>query len=286
MKKLKKITKNIYYIDAEEKTDRPILALINGEEKSLMIDTGNSKEHLNIFLKLLKDNNISAPDYAVLTHWHWDHSFAVSAADFPVISSDLTYKELKKQQEFKWDQNSLVSRVDKGIEAPFCAEKIAEEYEDIEDVNIELPDITFSEKMTFYLGGLTAEIINLGSEHSLDSSIIWVKEAKIMFLGDIMAPDLYKGPWNYHLEELKNLYQKIKSYPAEYYIESHFPPQKREEFLQNYAEIIEIGETLKKNNYDLNSFSNKYIDKENINEIEEIIETARMFIRGKSIELK
>ncbi|MGM0602920.1 MAG: MBL fold metallo-hydrolase [Bacillota bacterium] len=285
MKKLKNIQKNIYFIEAEEKTDRPLLALIEGEQKSLMIDTGNSKNHLNYFLELLQKNEITNPDYAVLTHWHWDHSFAVSAADFPVISSELTYEELKRQQEFEWDQKSLFSRVEQGVEALFCAEKIAEEYGDTEDVNIELPDITFSDKITLYLGDLTAEIINLGSEHSLDSSIIWVKEAEVMFLGDIMAPDLYRGPWNYHLNELKALYKKIKSFPAEIYVESHLSPQKREDFLQNYAEIISIGENLDKNNYDLNSFKNSYLREEDIDRTEEIMETAEMFIRGRNIKL-
>ena len=38
-----------------------------------MIDAGNSEEHAQLFLEMLKEQNVSHPDFVALTHWHWDH---------------------------------------------------------------------------------------------------------------------------------------------------------------------------------------------------------------------
>ena len=35
-------------------TDRPILGMVVGKEKTLMIDAGNSEEHAQLFLEMLK----------------------------------------------------------------------------------------------------------------------------------------------------------------------------------------------------------------------------------------
>ena len=37
-----------------------------------MIDAGNSEEHAQLFLEMLKEQNVSNPDFVALTHWHWD----------------------------------------------------------------------------------------------------------------------------------------------------------------------------------------------------------------------
>ncbi|MEM5660951.1 hypothetical protein AAHB62_11590 [Bacillus cereus] len=44
-------------------TDRPILGMVVGKEKTLMIDAGNSEEHAQLFLEMLKEQNVSNPDF-------------------------------------------------------------------------------------------------------------------------------------------------------------------------------------------------------------------------------
>ncbi len=43
-----------------------------------MIDAGNSEEHAQLFLEMLKEQNVSNPDFVALTHWHWDHIFWIA----------------------------------------------------------------------------------------------------------------------------------------------------------------------------------------------------------------
>ncbi len=88
--KLKKITDNILYLPADDNTDRPILAAICGDKKTLLIDSGNSSNHARLFLEELKRNNVKSPDYVVITHWHWDHIFGIQEMSLPTIASKET----------------------------------------------------------------------------------------------------------------------------------------------------------------------------------------------------
>ena len=58
-----------------------------------MID-GNSEEHAQLFLEMLKEQNVSNPDFVALTHWHWDHIFGL-----PVLQDALSiaHSETKKR---------------------------------------------------------------------------------------------------------------------------------------------------------------------------------------------
>ena len=51
-----KISGNVYYTDHEEATDRPAMGYIKGDKYSLMVESGNSKANVNLFLKHLKEN--------------------------------------------------------------------------------------------------------------------------------------------------------------------------------------------------------------------------------------
>ncbi len=86
---LQRLSENIVYLPADEKTDRPILAAISGDKKTLLIDAGNSPAHVALFLRELDRNRISRGDYVVITRWHWDHSFGISALNLPTIISTM-----------------------------------------------------------------------------------------------------------------------------------------------------------------------------------------------------
>lgn len=46
---LRKISDRMYYLPAEEETDRPVLGYIKGDKYSLAIDAGNSSKHVEKF---------------------------------------------------------------------------------------------------------------------------------------------------------------------------------------------------------------------------------------------
>ena len=74
---LYKYSDRIYYSSYEEERDRPAIGYIRGDRYSIAIDAGHSGDHLKEFYDLLKENNLPLPALTIITHWHWDHSFAM-----------------------------------------------------------------------------------------------------------------------------------------------------------------------------------------------------------------
>jgi len=75
---LTKVTEKIYYLVNEKETDRPVLGYIKGDKYSLMVDAGNSKNHVEKFNSSVEKLNLRLPDYVAITHWHWDHSYGMN----------------------------------------------------------------------------------------------------------------------------------------------------------------------------------------------------------------
>lgn len=58
-----------------------MLGYIRGERYSLAVDAGNSRRHVEKFYAALDAAELRRPDFTVLTHWHWDHTFGLHAVD-------------------------------------------------------------------------------------------------------------------------------------------------------------------------------------------------------------
>jgi hypothetical protein len=53
MQEIKKIGKSFWYMTPVSVTDRPILAMVQGDSGTLMMDAGNSEAHARLFLDML-----------------------------------------------------------------------------------------------------------------------------------------------------------------------------------------------------------------------------------------
>ena len=191
MQKLKQISNRILYLPPYQETDRPILAAIVGEEKTLLIDAGNSSSHAKLFLGQLEERNING-DWLVLTHWHWDHIFGMSEFQVPIISHSKTRDKIKELQKLSWEDRDIDLRVKEGTEIPFCADAMKKELGNQRDILLSDPDITFETRMEINLGGLNCVIEHVGGDHSDDSSIIYIREEKCLFIGDCLYANLLR----------------------------------------------------------------------------------------------
>ncbi len=54
-----------------------------------------------------------------------------------------------------------------------------------------LPDVTFDQRIEIDLGEVTCVVQHVGGDHAADSVIVYVKEEKILFLGDCIFPKIY-----------------------------------------------------------------------------------------------
>lgn len=87
---LKRLTERVWYLPWEEETDRPNLCYLLGERHSLAVDAGNSPAHVGKLYRALEEQGLPLPDFTVLTHWHWDHTFGLGAIHGVGIASAKT----------------------------------------------------------------------------------------------------------------------------------------------------------------------------------------------------
>ncbi len=256
--KLKKLTGNILYMPSGE-NDRPLLAAISGKTHTLLVDAGNSPAHAKLFLSKLKKTPISPITYVVVTHWHWDHIFGLSAMNCISIAHRKTKEKMIGLKNLKWDDKSLDRRVEEGKENEFVQASVKMEFPNPNrTIQVAIPNIIFSEKIEVHLGGITCLIEHVGGDHSFDSSVIFVPEEKIVFLGDCIYSNPYKNR-AYTVNKLFPLIDKLLSYRANYYIDSHDEPTSREAF-EDFCQTYKlVGTLVSKYRHDTDSIKNELV---------------------------
>ena len=229
--KLKKLCENIWYLPNYAATDRPALGYIRGTRRTLMIDCGNSPAHLQLFLRELNEQNLPAPDAAILTHWHWDHTYAMCAFDGITAACEATDHQLRVMQRWEWTDAAMEERLRTGEDIPFCDTHIRLEYPDRSAIRVVPADITFQNAMTFDLGGIRCEARRVGGPHSDDSVVVLIPEHGILFAGNGHTGDFYGLDGCYDRDKLAAYIQMLQDTEFDTYIHGHVPPVTKAEIL-------------------------------------------------------
>ncbi|RUL54662.1 MBL fold metallo-hydrolase [Lysinibacillus antri] len=242
MHSIKQIGERFWYITPISETDRPILGMVVGNNKTLMIDAGNSENHAKYFLEELSKRNVPNPNIVALTHWHWDHIFGLSAlTDTISISSKETKTEMEKLIPLSWTDEALDARVKEGTEIEFCATAIKKEFVENRDITIALPNLTFEKQIEIDLGGIHCVLQHVGGNHASDSVVVYIREEKILFLGDCIYSDIFSEKRNYTINETLTLLDTLEAFDAEYYILSHGRAISKDEFYQEVTMLRTIA---------------------------------------------
>ncbi len=228
--KFEQISPHILIMHAEHATDRPVLAAITGERRTLLMDAGASPAHAGQFREELERRGCRLPDMLVLTHWHWDHSFGMSGWDIPAVAHEETAEALAALSGRGWSEEEMAELVQAGTISEASVQHIRLEYGDSGTVAIRQPDIIFTGRITFDLGGVTCELIHVGGDHSADSCVLYVQEDKVLFLGDALGPSVYGGPYKYSSTGFLRLLEMAYGFGAEWYVESHGVPMNDQDF--------------------------------------------------------
>ena len=96
---LKKLSEHIWYMPYESERDRPNLGYVKGKNWSLAIDAGHSAAHTKEFYSLLEKEGLPLPSITVFTHWHWDHTFGMHAANGLSIANEKTNGHLAEWKD-------------------------------------------------------------------------------------------------------------------------------------------------------------------------------------------
>jgi len=190
---LTKATERIYYMEGEQAVDRPFLYYIWGDEFSVVIDAGNSKQHVEKFYQAIDDEQLPRPSYTLITHWHWDHTFGLPYVAGKTIANERTRQKLVEVSSWSWTRSEMARREQMGEDIPFCNECIQKEYPDLSEIKVKTVDLGITEPMTLDLGGVSLTLYPMDSIHSRDALLIYCPEEKALFVGDADCEDHYEG---------------------------------------------------------------------------------------------
>ncbi|WP_342563457.1 MBL fold metallo-hydrolase [Paenibacillus sp. FSL R7-0345] len=233
--RFEQISPHIVIMHAEHETDRPVLAAIAGGGRTLLMDAGASPAHADCFREELDRRGFRQPDLLVLTHWHWDHSFGISAWNVPVIAHEKTAGVLGGLSGRGWSDEELEELVQAEIISRESAQHIRLEYGEARQITVGKPDILFTHSLVIDLGDVSCELRHVGGDHAADSCVLYVREDKVLFLGDALGPSVYGGPRMYSSIEFLRLLETAYSFGADWLVESHGVPMSGAEFRADLA---------------------------------------------------
>jgi len=181
---LNKLSDTIYYLPNQDDRERPTLGLVCGSQYSLIIDSGNSAQHAKDFLLEIEKLNVPPVKYVVITHAHWDHFLGMNEFDATVIVNSQTNEMIKEWQSYLFDDSSLEKHVNTNQMSSMCMKIIQADMPNRDNFKLNSPDVIFENTLTIDLGNKVCILERIKSTHTDDSTIIYIPDEKVVFLGD------------------------------------------------------------------------------------------------------
>ena len=238
------LSDHVWYMPREEEHYRPALGYVCSGSSSMVIDTGNSPEHISDMYGYIRSQGLPDPSFSMVTNWHWDHVFGMSSSPAKSLANTLTNERLFNMQHWDWSDSALNSRVAAGLEIPAFAESIRKEVPMRHSFKVTTTDISFDSRINIRLENILIELHHVGGPHSEDSTVAFIPADKILFLGDCYREDIYTGGGSIRLSDLKQLIKRLEAFDAEWFVPSHEEPIRKDDFLDKMQYIAEIGEIL------------------------------------------
>lgn len=236
---IKQISDHVYVMPFDSERDRPHIGYIQGEQFSVLVDVGNSPEHLSEVLNEIQENNLPEPTLAIITHWHWDHTFAMHAFKGKTIAHKKTNDILSQVSTWEWTKDAMMERLRTGEECQFCHHHILIEYDDISEMKVVTADIVYDNTLSLDLGNLTVHVVPIDNPHSDDGVVLFVEEEKVLFAGDADSGEYYKLDGGYDSDRFYHYVKTVDQFPYETYIHGHVGPFNREETQRFLQTIID-----------------------------------------------
>lgn len=228
---LTKVTDRIYFLENDKEADRPLIGYIKGDKYSLMVDAGNSRNHVKKFNDSIEESNLRLPDYVAITHWHWDHTYGMNAVTGKTIACEITNERLKVMSKWQWTEEAMNQRLLTGEDIEFADINIRKEYKILQDIKVISADIVFKNDLEINLGGVVVILKNVIAPHSEDSVIVYVPEEKVVFIGDAYSIDFYNN-YNYDSVKLQSFINMLESLGFDTCFLGHSSPLKKTEIVE------------------------------------------------------
>jgi glyoxylase-like metal-dependent hydrolase (beta-lactamase superfamily II) len=175
----------------------PNTGVIIGDDCVLVADTQATPAMAADVIRRIREVTDKPIRYVVLTHYHAVRASAYSPQQ--ILASQDTYDLIVERGEA--DKASEIGRFPRL-------------FRDVESVpaGMTWPTMTFSGKMTLWLGRLEVQLLQLGRGHTKGDTVVWLPQDRVLLSGDLVefdatpyAGDAYFKDWPQTLARLASL---------------------------------------------------------------------------------
>jgi len=192
-----RLSDNAYAYTAE---GDPNTGIVIGDDCVLVADTQATPAMAADVVRRIREVTDKPIKYVVLTHYHAVRVLGASGYQPEhILASQDTYELIVERGE--QDKASEIGRFPRL-------------FRDVESVppGLTWPTLTFTGKMTLWLGSLEVQLLQLGRGHTKGDTVVWLPKDKILFSGDLVefdatpyAGDAYFKDWPQTLDKLAAL---------------------------------------------------------------------------------
>ncbi|MBL8306598.1 MAG: MBL fold metallo-hydrolase [Rubrivivax sp.] len=178
----------------------PNTGVVIGDDAVMVIDTQATPVMAQDVIRRIREVTDKPIRYVVLSHYHAVRVLGASAyAPEQVIASEDTLALIRERGE--QDKASEIGRFPRL-------------FRNVESVPAGLtwPTITFTGKMTLWLGKLEVQVLQLGRGHTKGDTVVWLPQERTLFSGDLVeydatpyAGDAYFTDWPQTLDNVAAL---------------------------------------------------------------------------------
>ena len=192
-----KLSEHAYAYTAE---GDPNTGIVVGDDAVLVADTQATPAMAADVIRRIREVTDKPIKYVVLTHYHAVRVLGASAYQpQQVIASQDTFDLIKERGEA--DKASEIGRFPRL-------------FRNVETVpeGLTWPTMTFTGKMTLWLGELEVQLLQLGRGHTKGDTVVWLPQDRVLLSGDLVefdatpyAGDAYFQDWPKTLENIAAL---------------------------------------------------------------------------------
>jgi glyoxylase-like metal-dependent hydrolase (beta-lactamase superfamily II) len=178
----------------------PNTGIVIGDDAVMVIDTQATPVMAADVIRRIREVTNKPIKYVVLSHYHAVRVLGASAYQPEhIIASDDTLSLIRERGE--QDKASEIGRFPRL-------------FRNVESVppGLTWPTMTFTGKMTLWLGKLEVQLLQLGRGHTKGDTVVWLPQERILFSGDLVeydatpyAGDAYFSDWPQTLDNLAAL---------------------------------------------------------------------------------
>jgi glyoxylase-like metal-dependent hydrolase (beta-lactamase superfamily II) len=178
----------------------PNTGIVVGDDAVMVIDTQATPAMAQDVIRRIREVTDKPIKYVVLSHYHAVRVLGASAYQPEhILASEDTLSLIKERGE--QDKASEIGRFPRL-------------FRNVESVppGLTWPTMTFTGRMTLWLGKLEVQLIQLGRGHTKGDTVVWLPQDKVLFSGDLVefdatpyAGDAYFQDWPKTLDNIAAL---------------------------------------------------------------------------------